>query len=426
MSFELVNMSTDDERTIAPLEIGADVKKVLSRVSASLDTDKERHSIMVVGPKSSGKSTLSRLLCNMITSRPSQSCLYLDLDPGQPEFGPPGQLSLVSVHAPMFGPPLTHQASENAASFKLIRAHTIAATSFKDDSDHYVSCAVDLIRHASRSVPVIINSCGWVSGLGAVVLMELVRQLHVRETVVLQPVTTQLDTDLGRTSRVHHVARRLATPSVRSPAEQRAMQTMAYFHHRPCLKHPHIRWVDKAIGNVRPWTVSYSGSVAAITAILCLHQAPHPDFLTEAINGRTVGIVLVDEDVIDPALIQRTAPDGLPYMISPETGYSTPPDPQRSHSIGIALVRGIDTHRKELHLVTGLTEAQTSSIADKQLVLVCGNYDTPEWAYLEDIYVGEQQVSLVGSADRPWVISREGGRGGVQGAIWRQRHPPTK
>lgn len=181
-SFALMRTTGDDSmaRSLAPLDIDEGIKKV------RLEPEGPSPRIMAVGPKSSGKSTFNRLLCNMITSRAGKAksrCLYLDLDPGQPEFGPPGQLALVEVTAPVLGPPFTHAASARSTAYRIIRSHTIAATSFKDDPEHYIACAVDLVNHAAKDVPIVVNSCGWVSNLGASTMVALASKLAITELV---------------------------------------------------------------------------------------------------------------------------------------------------------------------------------------------------------------------------------------------------
>lgn len=181
-SFALMRTTGDDSmaRSLAPLDIDEGIKKV------RLEPEGPSPRIMAVGPKSSGKSTFNRLLCNMITSRAGKAksrCLYLDLDPGQPEFGPPGQLALVEVTAPVLGPPFTHAASTRSTAYRMIRSHTIAATSFKDDPEHYIACAVDLVNRAAKDVPVVVNSCGWVSNLGASTMVALASKLAITELV---------------------------------------------------------------------------------------------------------------------------------------------------------------------------------------------------------------------------------------------------
>lgn len=65
----------------------------------------------------------------------------------------------------------------------MIRSHTIAATSFKDDPEHYIACAVDLVNHAAKDVPIVVNACGWVSNLGASTMVALASKLAIKELV---------------------------------------------------------------------------------------------------------------------------------------------------------------------------------------------------------------------------------------------------
>jgi polynucleotide 5'-hydroxyl-kinase GRC3/NOL9 len=73
--------------------------------------------VLVCGPKASGKSTFSRYLLNHVLSAAPEvetgytntdGVAFLDLDPGQPEFAPMGQVYLARVRSPFFGPPFTH------------------------------------------------------------------------------------------------------------------------------------------------------------------------------------------------------------------------------------------------------------------------------------------------------------------------------
>ncbi len=69
------------------------------------------------GAKAVGKSTWCRALVNTLLSGPGDSVhgassrspvLFLDLDIGQPELGPPGMLALYHVTEPLLGPAHTH------------------------------------------------------------------------------------------------------------------------------------------------------------------------------------------------------------------------------------------------------------------------------------------------------------------------------
>jgi polynucleotide 5'-hydroxyl-kinase GRC3/NOL9 len=63
--------------------------------------------LAIYGGKGVGKSTLSCWSVNRILEFVPE-VLYIDLDPGQAEFTPPGLISLVLVTEPLVGPNFTH------------------------------------------------------------------------------------------------------------------------------------------------------------------------------------------------------------------------------------------------------------------------------------------------------------------------------
>lgn len=428
-SFALLGSSTDDplQRILEPLEISRETDAVLRVLSAKSSVDRLQQRVMAVGAKSSGKSTFNRLLWNHLRSWTSnEKCHFLDIDPGQPEFGPPGLISLVEVSNPLLGPPFTHPATAGSPSHQLLRSHAIAATSFKEDPDHYKACVLDLATHSSSKYPVIINSCGWVTGTGADILKDLIDDLAITDVVLLEPLDPDLfdfiHSNSGRMT-VHRIPRRQPKPSSRTPAEQRAMRIMAYFHARTSSSRK-IRWSGKAINTLRPWVVSYAGETPGVLAVLSYTTTPAPDFLAEVLDGSIVALNILnssDESALILTDVQRT-PEEIPFIPSKARGHNFTLDPTTSHCITLALVRAIDTANKNLHLVVPLPEAEIVALNAKKVVLVRG-FETPEWAYLEDVYrpshAGEDEVAC---EQRPWVSER--GPVGVEGAVWRLRHPP--
>jgi len=453
-SFSLLHTLADDalQRSVVPLEVEKPLQAVLSRLALQAESNARHTRIMAIGSKSSGKSTLNRLLCNTITTRSKgKHCLYLDLDPGQPEFGPPGQISLVDVKGPILGPPFTHPASSQSKQYRVLRSHTIAATTFRDDAAHYLFCARDLVQYADRRHPLIVNSSGWVSGLGSSVLIDLISILSISDAVLLEPVEAAFTQWLQRDCTdvtCHRLPRQPSRPSSRTPAETRSMQTMAYMHHKYGSSNNGIRWSTRPLSSFRPWTVSYAGDDPSIYAIVSYGQEPSLEFLSEVLDGSLVAIVAIEENSLpeafdsrDPAQpipefspfhstgpgaptsedsIQRTA-EGLPYVSSNVHGYCTPLNPSVSECIGLALIRSIDTEAQQLQLVTPLSEDEIAVFMRKKVVLVRGGFDPPGWAYLEDIYSKDNAVGEL-HHDRPWVSKKD--MVGIEGAVWRLRHPP--
>jgi polynucleotide 5'-hydroxyl-kinase GRC3/NOL9 len=450
-SFSLLHGTVDDElqRKLTVLESHHALDIVVSRLSSDAESTARLTRVMAIGAKSSGKSTFNRILVNTLVSKASTSkVFYLDLDPGQPEFGPPGQISLIEVTTPLLGPPFTHPATAQSSRYRLLRSHTVAAMSFKDDPLHYVECAKELIRHADQRFPLVINACGWISGLGASVTCELAVATDVSHVVFLEPLDASLREDIIAAcpdAITHAIPRHAVRPSVRTPAESRAMQTMAYFHHRVSKGVP--GWSHRSISTWRPWVVRYNGPSAGIKAVLSYGQSPQPDSVLEVLNGAIVALTRIDagheHEALrlrayqscqeDPAVsgadtsgdehpITRT-PEGIPYLQDKSLGASIPLDPAHSSFVGLALIRGIDVEQKCLHLVTPLPEGTIATLLDEPIAIVRGGFDSPEWAYLQDLHDDGDQSGPGDMSERPWVSKRE--LVGVEGAVWRLRHPPT-
>ena len=203
------------------------------------------------------------------------------------------------------------------------------------------------------------------------------------------------------------------------------MQTMAYFHHRHSIRSRFVTWIERPISTIRPWKVSYAGANPGILAILSYGQIPNAEFLAEVLNGSVVAIVIPDPGLIALANVDKTPVEDLPFVKPDTNGIIQPLHPRRSHSVGLGLVRGIDVSAKKLHLVTPLADSQIGTLMRQSIVLVRGGFDTPGWAYLEDIHsAGESYDSSFEhqNDERPWVSRRE--LAGIESAVWRLRHPP--
>ncbi|KAL6838743.1 hypothetical protein ACP4OV_031457 [Aristida adscensionis] len=140
--------------------------------------------VVVCGPKNSGKSTFSRLLLNALLPRYGRVG-YLDTDVGQPEFGPPGCLSFHVVDeaiADLLNPTLRE--AERCCFFGDI--------SSKRDPEAYLNCLLHLYDYyvgkyqsnVNETLPLIVNTPGWVKGAGFDMLVEMLR--YICPTIVVQ------------------------------------------------------------------------------------------------------------------------------------------------------------------------------------------------------------------------------------------------
>eukprot|EP00890_Picochlorum_soloecismus_P005943 jgi/Picsp_1/634/NSC_00630-R1_pre-mrna cleavage complex ii protein family len=154
--------------------------------------------ICMCGPKNTGKSMLGRFVVNSLLGREVCDVVdYLDIDCGQSEFTPPGLVSHYSVSSPLLGPP--YFVRQGA---RLERSHFIGDTSPASDPQRFIHCVLDLFSHANKARekqgkarskkektlvrPIVINSYGWVQGVGLDVLASLLREMPVTHFIRLE------------------------------------------------------------------------------------------------------------------------------------------------------------------------------------------------------------------------------------------------
>lgn len=352
---------------------------------------------------------------------------FLDLDPGQPEFSPPGELSLLKLKAFNLGPPFTHPTTYGDKD--LIRAHHFGYLSPKDDPHHYYQCAQDLYSHYRQMgiCPLIVNCSGWVQGSGLELLTDLVNGLNLTDVIymsttgpeevvsALEEATTRRDIPL------HQLTSQVSDFPTRTAADLRMMSTMSYFH-IDGFEIGDIRWNASPLTTIAPVVVHYAGPSQAILAVMVVGDEQSPEFYSSLLEGCIVGIAVVeqgsahsvgsnedfDSDIIaveaedisiqgddlqrleqkeeqyfEPGTILRSS-DGIPYICAKDHSVRPLP-PASSHSLGQAIVRGIDTVNKTFHLLTPIPSErfQAAHRQNQKIMLVRARLDTPTWAYSE-------------------------------------------
>lgn len=479
--------------------------------------------IMICGPKSSGKSTFAKLLTNRLLlpredlfseNRPTKTTgvALLDIDPGQPEYSPPGQLALLRIQDPNYGPSFTH--SIPGGKSRVLRSHSIGALSPAMDTSHYMACVLDLVSHyqhlrlTAPGCPLVINTPGWVLGTGLEVLVELITRTKpssiiymsqegppevvssLREAANLVPVTT--------------LPSQISEYTTRTAAHLRTMQCLSYFHLKT-ESSGSLSWDGLPLTSIPPWEIRYAGENAGILGVICYGEQPTPGLLADTIDGSLVAVVVIDdmaaipgwsqteqgeegatqlaeetarqyplaedtdmgifeEDSYEPRQIQTpliipTPKEEIPYF-NPANSITL--NPRYSHSIGLALVRGIDVARRRLQVLTPIAPSVIQEINDegKLIVLVSGKLDTPGWAYTEELTLkmnrereeitndndgmilddGEEEeeididgtdtplaaenqiVPTRGFDNAPWIERLEGSQGrGIGSRVWRVR-----
>ncbi|XP_075762672.1 polynucleotide 5'-hydroxyl-kinase NOL9 isoform X2 [Pelodiscus sinensis] len=134
--------------------------------------------ILVCGPKSTGKSTFNRYLINLLLNH--LPCVeYLECDLGQTEFTPPGCVSLINVSEPCLGPPFTHQRMPRKMVY-------YGEASCDQDTERYIDTVKCVFNAYKREVPLVINTMGWVKGVGLLLLIDIIRLLAPSHVVQIR------------------------------------------------------------------------------------------------------------------------------------------------------------------------------------------------------------------------------------------------
>eukprot|EP00978_Attheya_sp_CCMP212_P010220 scaffold24561_cov64-Attheya_sp.AAC.7 len=172
--------------------------------------------IVICGAKGVGKSTCLRYALNRLLSKEADGTCHttgrkdgihaiavLDCDVGQPELSVPGMLTLTILNQPLLSPPHAHlvcgsNASEASVASQHERAFYFGHLSSKQDPTTYIqalSALVEQYEHVvdesfdgdETSVPLLVNTDGWVKSMGleilSTLLLDVVKPKHVIQIV---------------------------------------------------------------------------------------------------------------------------------------------------------------------------------------------------------------------------------------------------
>ncbi|QSS51265.1 RNA processing protein Grc3 [Histoplasma capsulatum var. duboisii H88] len=456
LSFSILHSSSDDplKRHLRPLHLD-------KKWSASIHSLSQRGGflrVLTCGPKGSGKSTFNKYLLNHLLSPPpsednlqhnQHGVAFLDLDPGQPELSPMGQIYLAHLRTPLLGPPFSHPTLNSQSDGHIVRSHYIGASSPKDDPDHYIATAMDLMNRYQELLqsypqcPLIINYPGWVFGLGLEIAISLVTSLGLTDVVYMSdkgPAEVVEPLIAAASEAGIPVAILPSQPTdfvSRSSAQLRSMQMLSYFHFTQHQGKNGV-WSDIPLCQTRPVTVKYSGASRGIFGIMVTGSHHDPDMLRDLLDGAVVGVVAIenlnaiasidgrndktigvphfdsDGDLqMEPGVtlnenqspslpsspshpspdddkhpnITHTPRENLPYLFA-GNGACYPLDPNLSHCLGQAIIRSINAETQTLDIYTPIPHYSIREALEQgnRLVLVRGQVDNPNWAISEEYF----------------------------------------
>ncbi|KAJ9163683.1 hypothetical protein P3X46_023324 [Hevea brasiliensis] len=296
---------------------------------------------LICGAKNSGKTTFSRHLLNILLQRYT-NVGYLDTDVGQPEFTTPGFVSLTVVDK--ITPDLTIpclKTPERCFFFGDISSKRDPATYLQ-----YISTLYDYYRKeyrmfnnsegpAKKELPLIVNTPGWVKGVGYDILVDMVRCIAPTHVVKINisferknlPVGAfWLDDDCWGEVNLIEINSARQDSFNRSMLLQkdarllRDLRIMAYF--RQCfsssLNITTIKELSNSLASHPPYQVPISS-----VKIRHLHCQVLSTEIFYSLNASIVGLAVGSEQLAD-----------LPWCV------------------GLGIVRGIDTSKGLLYMIT--------------------------------------------------------------------------
>lgn len=299
-----------------------------SRTNISLENAAKRATpvvSVVCGAKDMGKSSYCRYLINRLLTKYKQVA-YIETDVGQSEFTPAGLLSLHYLSNPILGPPFTHQQLEPERSF------FFGSTSPRSNPDYYLECINELIDHwkqdqekvrdeeESEWIPLIVNTQGWVSGVGYNLLVSQIQKVeatdiftmrhHIHEyknlphtfTMDILPITTEAFKLEREAPILHYLDCVLQDTSVMTlmdkftAIQQRDITLSSYFHQTGMGQENYLdpKWDYKQHMIERiPYVIDWRQSLNAVWVI---YEEVKMKELFYALNGSLVGLI---GDIID-------------------------------------------------------------------------------------------------------------------------------
>jgi len=229
-------------------------------------------------------------------------------------------------------------------------------------------------------IPLVINTQGWIKGLGGDLLRKIQNLAQPTDIFDLDPQNSMIPIQRLQASspaRLHQVKAILNPPLALyyTASDYRAMSMVSYFHsHSLASDGGSMTWTTEFPLCARvPWEVDCKEAIQQIILIGAGYEDVPPQELGKAINCSIVALI-AEEDAGFNSKENREEEETWPY-----TQGSPTPSPNDTHCIGLAFIRGLDSERHILHLLTPVPLQELS----KCRILVKGELDMPIWGFLD-------------------------------------------
>ncbi|KAJ3212877.1 Polynucleotide 5'-hydroxyl-kinase nol9 [Entophlyctis luteolus] len=338
--------------------------------------------ICVIGSKGLGKSTMCRFLVNQLLAK-YNSVAFLDCDLGQPELTPTGQVSIHVLEDPLLGPAFTNFKHPLFSCF-------VGATTPKNDPDFYSACVLQLWdvykTRISQKIPLVINTDGWVRGMGFDLLLYALKQIrptHVVQLCVpdnsqfagarnikddLYALLNEKSDEVSEVSLMKVYGHEDAKQTVFLPALMRDLGLLAYFAQRkrnpaePILASEMLEdccvWDWSGVAARVPYSVPWH-----VVRLRFLNIEVPPSQSLVALNGTLVALVV---DNLNYAIPANPCDPDSPVSQSCAGLQLIPSDiqthPRHQNCVGLGIVRAIDPAAKLFYVATPLALDQICEV----------------------------------------------------------------
>ncbi|KAG0078834.1 Polynucleotide 5'-hydroxyl-kinase grc3 [Linnemannia elongata] len=403
---------------------------------------------VVCGGKKMGKSTFSRLILNRMLNR-YRKVAFIECDIGQSEFTPVGMVALHVIETPALGAPFTHPRQPYRAFF-------VGNSTPRDDPDYYMACLKELVKtyygevshtrswdesddyHSDDEeddhIPLIINTQGWIKGMGYDLLIQLLAYTapsHIFGFHSPSNGDSNLPPSFFTTIREQALSAGREQPTFLyvaavvlgddsslspftkyHPADHRALALLSYFY----LDHEAGLGGDVENGNRliwdftqalvvrRPWCWDWKNA----KGVWVLFDQVPPSQILYALNASLVALTGDKENPHDgdggetetSQPQTRVAADGATagQIVPPNyfpLGQYPPPPPEHTTCHGLAIIRSIQPSTRTLHILTPLAPSKLQKCNG----IVKGAIHMPIHASLDH---NEDNSAVRGIAGVPW------------------------
>ncbi|CAO1618173.1 unnamed protein product [Jaminaea pallidilutea] len=350
---------------------------------------------VVRGPKGAGKSTFARTATNVLrrrSGRPGQldDVAFLDVDPGQSEFGTPGTISLYHFSDPSSTPPLVSPPWLTSLHPQPLLSCFIGQTTPRDVPSYYLASVAALVHTyqrdlAPRGVPLVVNTMGWSKGLGSDLHSRIEAMLspsHIYDLSVtgITPLWGKAEAAIhddrssryraaGGGEKAETITLEALGSGVRSDGTQEHLKTLTAADQRTLSIITHLHAVSSGTSlpqwrfaepliDCRPYIVGIGRGQGLSGGIHFLPPTTESEVASvesrlSSINGELVGLALITGDEVVGA-------DDAAHVDEPSSNYpawryaftrSLPREPEHVRFLCLAVVRSVDIEAGAVHLL---------------------------------------------------------------------------